>query len=47
MPVDNFCNTWDALNGNCLSCYSGFLLKDGACELAPGVNPSDLGCRIW
>lgn len=46
-PVSDNCNSWDPLNGNCLTCYQGFALNNGVCELAPGVKPSDLGCRLW
>ena len=30
-----------------MKCYQGFVLNNGVCELAPGVKPSDLGCRLW
>lgn len=47
VAVSDFCNTWDALTGHCLTCYAGFDLKEGSCNLSPRINPSDLGCRLW
>ena len=47
VAVSDYCNTWDALTGACLTCPSGYALKDGACNIAPGIKPSDLGCKIW
>jgi proprotein convertase subtilisin/kexin type 5 len=29
--VNDFCNTWDKLDGNCLSCYKGYDLVNGTC----------------
>lgn len=45
--VSDFCNTWDALTGDCLTCPIGFELQNGQCNLAPEVKPSDIGCKIW
>jgi hypothetical protein len=47
VPVSDYCNTWDSLTGHCLTCYAGFVLLNGNCDIAPGVSPSDLGCMIW
>lgn len=45
--VSDYCNTWDPFSGNCLTCFKGFVLIDGVCNLAPGVKPADLGCKLW
>lgn len=48
VPVDSQCQTWDPLNGNCLSCYGGYLLStDGRCTQSPVQAPSDAGCSRW
>lgn len=30
-PVNDYCNTYSEANGNCTSCYQGFVLQQGAC----------------
>ena len=47
-PVSDLCQSADA-NGQCLSCYQGYNLVDGACQLSASntAAPSDLGCRTW
>lgn len=46
VPVSDQCNTYD-LSGRCVTCYEGYNLVAGRCELAPIEKPSDLGCRTW
>ena len=43
------CNTFDKASGNCLTCFGGYDLVDGACVYSPSntANPSDLGCGTW
>ena len=48
-PVSDQCATWNSVNGNCLSCYGGYLLQSGACVVNPspfngGSNPL---CSTW
>ena len=46
--MNNNCQTWDNLDGRCLSCYLGYnLLPSGECALAEQVAPTDPGCRVW
>ncbi len=45
-PVSDLCKTND-LNGQCLSCYDGYSLNNGACVANDFVKPSDLGCGKW
>lgn len=33
--VSPYCKTYDPATGACLSCYSGYSLLNGACELSP------------
>ena len=37
IPVSDNCRTWDEANGNCLSCYAGYVLDQGQCIRDP--NP--------
>ena len=48
VPVSDQCASNDE-NGNCLSCYKGYDLKDGACVFSPSNNakPADSGCGTW
>ena len=48
VPVSDLCKTSDP-NGNCLSCYLGYDLNNGACEFSSFNNakPSDSGCAKW
>jgi hypothetical protein len=46
VPVSDQCKTFNTA-GNCVSCYEGYLLNAGKCELAPSQKPSDLGCATW
>ena len=47
-PVSDLCKSFDAASGQCLSCYAGYDLVNGACDLSPSnVAPSDLGCHIF
>lgn len=32
--VSDNCQTWDNLDGKCLTCYKGYNLNTGACVLA-------------
>jgi hypothetical protein len=46
--VSDQCQTFDPLDGSCLSCYAGYKLDvSRACVLTPGQQPSDLGCKSW
>lgn len=47
VAVDDYCNTWDPFTGHCLTCFKGFVLVDGACNLAPHIVPADIGCKVW
>jgi len=47
---DPLCKTFDQSNGNCLSCYAGYVLNGGNCVRAPdsqAEGPSDLLCAKW
>ena len=48
VPVSDQCAT-HADNGNCLSCFKGYDLKDGACVFSSfnNAHPSDIGCATW
>lgn len=46
MPVSDQCNTYD-LSGRCVTCYKGYNLVAGRCELAPIEKVTDLGCGQW
>ena len=48
VAVSDLCKTNDEA-GNCLTCYEGYDLKDGACVFSASNNahPSDLGCGTW
>ena len=43
------CNTIEKSNGNCLTCFKGYDLKEGQCVFADSNNahPVDLGCGLW
>lgn len=47
--VSDNCNTWDKLNGACLSCYAGYDLVNGTCETSASNTalPTDGGCKTW
>ena len=52
VPVSDLCKEYDAANGQCTSCFNGFVLNNGACELGPNnglgpLFPSDAGCKEW
>ena len=38
MPVNPVCFNYDNNNGNCLSCYEGFVLNGATCSLIPIPN---------
>ena len=49
-PVSDQCSTWDSRNGDCVTCYGGYVLQNGACIANP--NPfkerdSNPLCAIW
>ena len=48
VPVSDLCATADQ-NGQCLSCYKGYDLVKGVCQLSASntAKPSDLGCQTW
>jgi hypothetical protein len=37
--------TFDNTNGNCLSCYQGYNLQNGGCDIANQTGPSDPNCK--
>lgn len=43
--VDPSCFTFDQSTGNCLSCYQGFTLSFGTCEVSNATAVSDPNCR--
>jgi len=47
--VSDNCNTWDRLDGICVSCFKGFDLINGTCDVSSSntAAPLDLGCKIW
>ncbi len=45
--VNTNCQTFDPFDGQCLSCFRGFNLLNGGCEVAPLEGPSDIGCAIF
>lgn len=47
VPLDPMCSKTDNINGNCLSCYGGYLLSVGKCILDTNTQPSSLLCRRW
>lgn len=48
VSVSDQCQTWDPLDGFCLTCYRGYALNNGLCIESPqSQTPSDLGCAIW
>ena len=46
MQVSDLCASNDA-NGACTSCYSGFTLNNGICEVTPRQPVSDAGCKTF
>ena len=46
VPVSDKCKTFD-LSGHCVSCYKGYRLVNGKCELAPVEPIKDVGCGLW
>ena len=46
-PVSDQCQTWDPIDGSCLTCYGGYSLISGACEQSPIAPVSDVGCKTW
>ena len=46
VPVSDQCKTFNP-SGACVSCYDGYRLNNGVCELAPIEKPSDEGCGTW
>jgi hypothetical protein len=46
VPVSDICRTHDA-NGLCLTCYSGYILLNGSCGVAPQDAPADVGCQDY
>lgn len=47
IAFDPMCAQSDPRSGNCLACYSGYLLNSGKCVLNTNTRPSDLLCRRW
>jgi proprotein convertase subtilisin/kexin type 5 len=46
--VNPLCKTFDNNNGACLSCYSGYILLNSDCVLAPDNKaPADILCAQW
>ena len=48
VPVSDQCAT-HAENGDCLTCFKGYDLVNGACVFSASnnANPSDIGCANW
>lgn len=48
VAVSDQCLTWDQ-TGDCLSCYTGYLLTNGKCLITDLtlINPPDKGCFDW
>lgn len=46
-PVSDNCQSWDNINGACISCYKGYNLNNGVCIVAPVQQISDPGCAQW
>lgn len=50
VAVDALCRTFDAQNGNCLTCYSGYQLQSGRCVVVPpesGFQANNQYCAVW
>ena len=49
MPVDPYCKTFNASNGDCLTCYKGYVLNQDTkdCDLAAPQAVTDAGCAEW
>ena len=47
-PVSDLCSTWNS-NGECVSCYNGYIVNQGACIVNPNIfKPStDSLCATW
>jgi hypothetical protein len=45
--VSDQCQTWDPIDGSCLTCYGGYENKNGDCVKSAVQQPSDLGCSLW
>ena len=46
VPVNDNCATFNT-NGVCTSCYKGYQLANGNCQLSQQTGPIDPGCRRW
>ena len=47
VPVSDHCATYNTVSGLCLTCYKGYVLNQGKCQLAPEQKVSDVGCAQW
>jgi proprotein convertase subtilisin/kexin type 5 len=47
--VSDNCNTWDKLDGYCLTCYAGYDLVNGTCLFSSSNTApvTDAGCKVW
>jgi len=45
--VSPLCQTYDPLNGNCLTCYQSFILNNGACIEDKNNTQGDSNCASW
>ena len=45
VPVSDLCATYNATNGQCLTCYGGYQINQGICALIPPQEVADQGCR--
>ncbi len=42
------CRTYDEKSGQCLSCFTGYHLKEGSCIVSQNyATPADPGCKVW
>ena len=48
-PISALCQSFDAVSGKCITCYSGYDLIEGACVYSSSntAAPSDPGCKTW
>lgn len=46
ISVSDQCKTYDAANGECLTCYNGYSVVNGSC-LYNNESPAQGGCKDW
>lgn len=50
VPVSDLCSAWNSDSGACESCYYGYIVVDGVCEVNDDtsiVPESNLLCKTW